>query len=264
MGGLTSRPAAYTMRGITTPRDAPANPDQANRAIPRGSLAAPPGLCRCPIVKPSIQRVRIFVDYWNFQLSLSRGARKRVDWEAFGPALTRAVGELFSNGESCRFEGLHVVGSYNPEKDGKLKKFFDHALALFPGVKPVLLERQKKSNPPACPACRATVPTCPNCGENMLGTEEKGVDTRLVTDMIRLAWSDSYDVAVLVSADKDFVPVVEFLESRGLKIIHGRFPRTGNHLSKVCWGRLDLIPLLPSFERSPKRPAPSLPPGENR
>lgn len=86
----------------------------------------------------------------------------------------------------------------------------------------------------------------------MLGTEEKGVDTRLVTDMIRLAWSDSYDVAVLVSSDKDFVPVVEFLESRGVKIIHGRFRKMGSHISRACWGCLDLIPLLPSFERPPK------------
>lgn len=149
-----------------------------------------------------------------------------------------------------------MVGSYNPEKekDSTLKKFFGSTLALFPGVKPVLLERQKKNNPPACPVCRAKVPTCPTCGESMLGTVEKGVDTRLVTDMIRLAWADSYDVAVLVSADKDFVPVVEFLESRGLKIIHGRFPNTGSHLSKVCWGRLDMEALMPSFRRAGGRP----------
>ncbi|WP_419166625.1 NYN domain-containing protein [Candidatus Palauibacter sp.] len=47
--------------------------------------------------------------------------------------------------------------------------------------------------------------------------------------MIRLAWVDNYDVAVLVSSDRDFVPVAEFLETRGIKVIHGAFPPKGAH-----------------------------------
>jgi uncharacterized LabA/DUF88 family protein len=39
----------------------------------------------------------------------------------------------------------------------------------------------------------------------MRGMEEKGVDTRIVTDMMSLAWNGAYDVAVLVSADRDFI-----------------------------------------------------------
>ncbi len=49
----------------------------------------------------------------------------------------------------------------------------------------------------------------------MRGTEEKGVDVRMATDMINLAWANSYDTAALVSSDRDFVPVAEFLETRG-------------------------------------------------
>ena len=55
----------------------------------------------------------------------------------------------------------------------------------------------------------------------MRGTEEKGVDTRIATDKIKLAWVDNYDIAVLLSSDRDFVPVVEFLSTRGIKTIHG-------------------------------------------
>lgn len=40
----------------------------------------------------------------------------------------------------------------------------------------------------------------------MRGTQEKGVDVRIATDMITLAGADDYDVAVLVSSDADFVP----------------------------------------------------------
>ena len=87
----------------------------------------------------------------------------------------------------------------------------------------------------------------------MRGTEEKGVDTRIVTDMISLAWSDAYDVTVLVSADRDFVPVAEFLQTKGIKVVHGCFPPKGSQLSQKCWGNLNLIKLMPSF-RLPDKP----------
>lgn len=197
-------------------------------------------------------RVRIFIDFWNFTL-LVRGVDPRfyIDWKTLGPALTGAVEELLGGGERCRFEGLHVVGSNDPSnrKEDSLKNWFLNTLRAFPGVETVLLERQKKRNPPACPVCRTAVEECPGCGASMRGTEEKGVDIRLATDLIRLAWSGGYDIAILVSADKDFVPVVEFLKSRGLKIIHGGFPDAGNQVSQACWARLDMRKLMPRYQR---------------
>lgn len=50
----------------------------------------------------------------------------------------------------------------------------------------------------------------------MRGTEEKGIDVRMAADMIKLVWVNNYDVAGLVSSDADFVPVAEFLETRGM------------------------------------------------
>jgi len=57
-----------------------------------------------------------------------------------------------------------------------------------PGVHVVLLPRQRKRGYPRCPACQAETNTPHACGADMRGTEEKGVDTRIVTDMISLAW----------------------------------------------------------------------------
>ena len=62
----------------------------------------------------------------------------------------------------------------------------------------------------------------------------------MATDMIRLAWVDNYDVAVLLSSDKDFVPVAEFLETRGIKVIHGAFPPRGAELTRKCWSSIDV------------------------
>ena len=83
----------------------------------------------------------------------------------------------------------------------------------------------------------------------MRGTEEKGLDVRMATDMISLAWVDNYDIAVLVSSDRDFVPVAEFLETWGIKVIHGAFPPQGSELTGKCWGSINVPRLRDEFRR---------------
>ena len=87
----------------------------------------------------------------------------------------------------------------------------------------------------------------------MRGTEEKGVDVRMATEMISLAWADNYDIAVLVSSDKDFVPVAEFLETKGIKVIHGAFPPKGAHLTRKCWASIHIAAVREDF-RLPTQP----------
>jgi uncharacterized LabA/DUF88 family protein len=203
-------------------------------------------------------RVRIFVDFWNFSLSLrDRDDDFRVDWKPIGQLLTSEAGKLVDGSAHAVYEGMHVYSSIDPNKsqDIKLKNWLTNNLDKMPGVHVVVQERQKKRSFPKCPACQHEVEACPTCASDMRGTEEEGVDTRIVTDMISLAWSDAYDVAVLVSADRDFVPVAEFLQTKGIKIVHGGFPPKGSHLSQKCWGNLNLIKMMPAFQLS-KPPAP--------
>ena len=98
-----------------------------------------------------------------------------------------------------------------------------------------------------CPQCYHVTKACPECGADMRETGEKGVDVRMAADMIKLVWALNYDVAGLASSDTDFVPVAEFLETRGIKVIHGAFPPKGHHLSSCCWGRIDLPKLREEF-----------------
>ncbi len=58
---------------------------------------------------------------------------------------------------------------------------------------------------------------------------------------------DNYDIAVLVSSDRDFVPVAEFLETRGVKVIHGAFPPMGSQLTARCWGSVNVPRLREKF-----------------
>jgi uncharacterized LabA/DUF88 family protein len=53
---------------------------------------------------------------------------------------------------------------------------------------------------------------------------EKGVDIMLATDLLRLAWDDLYDVAILVSGDGDFSYAVQTVKNMGKHVEIAAFP----------------------------------------
>ena len=175
-----------------------------------------------------------------------------VDWRPVGPLFAREAGNLVDPLATAVFEALHVYGSFDPNKpqDARLKNWFTNTLDRMPGTHVVLVERQKKMGYPKCPQCQTEAAECASCGADMRGTEEKGVDTRIVADMISLAWANAYDVAVLVSSDRDFVPVAEFLQTKGIKVVHGAFPPKGSNLSQKCWANFDIIGLMSQIRRA--------------
>lgn len=73
---------------------------------------------------------------------------------------------------------------------------------------------------------------CRCCEEEHQVRTEKRVDTRIVADMIRLAYGDAYDRAVLLTGDEDLVPAVD--------VVHG----TGRSVYVATWGELGLSPAL--------------------
>lgn len=176
-----------------------------------------------------------------------------IDWQKVSGALTKAAGNVIQGQVPYSFEAMHVYGSYDPNKpdDSKFKHWFTNWLDRQPGLHTVLLERQRKRNYPKCPHCQSEATHCHSCGGDMRGTEEKGVDTRMVTDMISLAWSQGYDMAVLISSDRDFVPVAEFLQAKGVKVVHGAFPPSGAQLSQKCWGSFSIIDLMDDIRKAP-------------
>ena len=202
------------------------------------------------VPSPQPARVRIFVDFWNFSLCLRREDDAfMVDWTPLANLMVGEAAKLL--GGPATFEGMHVYGSYDPAKpaDAKFKNWFSTWLDKLPGVHTVLLERQKKRNHIKCPKCQSEATACIACGSDLRGTEEKGVDTRMATELISLAWSRAYDVAILVSADRDFVPVADFLQTKGLKVIHAAFPPAGSQLSQRCWANFSVTKIMEQFRR---------------
>jgi uncharacterized LabA/DUF88 family protein len=54
-------------------------------------------------------------------------------------------------------------------------------------------------------------------------TVEKGIDVMLVTDVLNFAWSDRYDIAILVSGDADFAYALQAVKNLGKYVEIGYF-----------------------------------------
>lgn len=209
-----------------------------------------------------IMRIAVFIDYWNLQLTLNQRLseihgvadyRAKIDWKGIGStfsASAAAVIGVVQNGFS--YEGCHIYTSFDPAtEDGKkFKGWATTWLDRQPGVNVQIRERKPKALP-KCPSCHRPITHCPHdaCGQPIKATVEKGVDTLLVTDLIRLAVSNSYDAAVIASSDADMVPAVGFVQTLGKKVVQAGFPPKGVDLATECWGSFDVMGLAGSLER---------------
>lgn len=173
--------------------------------------------------------------------------RAKIDWQN--------VGQLFSS-EAMRvlgvpaaefsYEGTHIYTSFNPSsaEGKKFKNWATTWLDRQPGINVQIRERKPKALP-KCPICHRDITHCPHggCGKPIVATVEKGIDTLLVTDLVRMAIGNAYDAAVIASSDADMVPAVEFVQTLGKKVIQAGFPPKGVDLATQCWGSFDVMAL---------------------
>jgi uncharacterized LabA/DUF88 family protein len=131
-----------------------------------------------------------------------------------------------------------------------LRNWADNVLSKIPGAFVNFAARQKRLKGPRCIGTEHhEIAVCPICNASMLGTQEKGVDTQLAVEMMEMAFSKRCDVAVLVSADKDFIPVIDKLWNQSVKVIHAFFPDHGHELAKKSWASFNLFKIRDKFRR---------------
>jgi uncharacterized LabA/DUF88 family protein len=196
-------------------------------------------------------KIRIFIDFWNFQLNVRDRTPREflIGWEKINQVMTDRAAQLI--GQSLTFEETRVYLSYNPRNpdDRKLRNWATNVLDRLPGIQVSLSERKPK-NPPVCSACHKEISICPHCSMPMKGTIEKGVDTAIVTDLLSLAWAGAWDVAILVSSDRDYIPAIKSWAIKGYRVINAYFPPQGMDLARECWGNFDLVPCLTALRRN--------------
>lgn len=203
-------------------------------------------------------RILIFVDYWNLQLTINERVQRatgatdprfRIDWLKLPNWIIQQVSQIATL-DAYSYEGTRLYCSYNPANPGdrKFHGWLTTWLNRQPGIQVVVKERRPK-RAPKCSECHRLIPDCPHCQMPIKGTVEKGVDTAIATDMIRFAWEEAYDIAVLASSDADLVPVVQFLDQKGLRVVQAGFPPAGVDLATNCWASFNVFAGHEEFER---------------
>ncbi|MGD9364276.1 MAG: NYN domain-containing protein [Desulfobacteraceae bacterium] len=183
-------------------------------------------------------RVRLFIDFWNLSLNIKDyNNQYRLDWSKIPQILVPEA----ASPDNGSYEGCCIYASVNPKPniDVALKRFLSDTLNRMPGYHVKIFKRKPKS-PPTCNTCHNSITDCPHCQNPLDRTVEKGVDAAIVTDMLQHAWDNNYDLGVLISDDADFVPAVQFLNSRGKRIVHAGFNNSGRNLANNCWKHIDM------------------------
>jgi uncharacterized LabA/DUF88 family protein len=202
------------------------------------------------------QHVRVFVDFWNFQLTWNdRTGKARCDWPKMPILLVQqATEELHSAGigEALLLEETRVYASVAAKSaaDEKLRNCLDGFLDRLPGFRVFVRERRSSIKPIRCCECGARIANCPQCAKPFRRTVEKGIDAAIVTDLFSLAWEKAYNIAILVSSDADFVPAVERIQEKGFKVINATWKGQGNLLAKTCWASFDIDGIADSLKQS--------------
>ncbi len=197
-------------------------------------------------------RVRVFVDFWNFQLTWSeRSEKSRCDWtkvplvfcsEAAKVLETAGLGPL-------TLEETRIYAGYEAGRENNLKNWLHNFLDRQPGIRVFTSERHWRKRPIHCRECGREQLECSNCGAVFGRAAEKTIDAHIVTDLLGLAWEDAYDAAILVSADKDFIPAVEYLQAKNFKIINAAWRGIGNELAAICWASFEIDTLISKLAR---------------
>lgn len=157
----------------------------------------------------TLKRVAIFIDGSNLYHALLKNfGRADIDFFAFANFLagTNSLAKVY-------YYNSPLNQKEKPEEYRRQQKFFA-SLSKIPKFEINLgrLEKRPKGQP-----------------------VEKGVDVKLAVDMLRLAYSNAYEIAILVSGDADFVLAIKAAQDFGKETINVAFPKTKSfHLNQVC------------------------------
>jgi len=155
------------------------------------------------------ERVSVFIDGSNLYHSLDG---LKIDFEKLIKEL--AEDRILTNA-FYYITPLDITS--NEEKYWKHQKFLSE-LEKIPGFKIVLCTLRKHDNE-----------------DGTVGFDVKGDDVYLANDLLVGAYENLYDVAILVSGDEDFVPVINTLKRLNKKTENAYFIKTSSKkLRKLC------------------------------
>lgn len=224
--------------------------------------------------------IKVYVDHSNFIKTWNSAVHGRdrplehdVDWQMLPEVLLEETNEWLTKqrkaAQALLYRGMHVYGTlFEDSYFALLETMLRHEqaapnkLSLPIKLRKETIERWREENElhkveltrhirnvTGCvmvPIYRRTpredqLSSCQYTSGGIPIAPEKMLDTFIATDLIGDATFDTYDIALIVSEDSDFVPAVEFVqEMRNKQVIHVGFGTHNNDLRTACRHRIDL------------------------
>lgn len=153
-------------------------------------------------------RVAVFIDgAFLYHVARAQIADHRIAVSRFGSELTKAAQSMYS---PAQVMGIYYYTappdpSMGPQLIQAVQRFTD-ALRHSPYVNVRLgrLDRARRR--------------CASCGTEGEVIVQKGVDMAIAMDVLALAYRDAYDLAILVTSDGDFSPLIQQVRSLGKNV----------------------------------------------
>ena len=157
----------------------------------------------------SKERIAIFIDGSNLYHSLKNLNVNEINFDKLVKKLKgdRQIVSIF-------YYNAPLDIKYDQKKYWGQQKFFDK-LRKLPFFKVVLCKMRK---------IRKDV--------KIVGYEVKGDDVHLAVDLLSGAYENLYDVAIIVSGDEDFVPVLKRVQKLGKKVENAYFTSSSSNALK--------------------------------
>ncbi len=148
------------------------------------------------------QRVTFYIDGFNFYYGLRRTKRIRPQWKKYYWIDMVELCESFLGQDQHLGKVVYFTASpLSPEKNSRQSAFLNANKLIngerFEIVRGKYLEKQIQ---------------CPNCHYSISRPEEKKTDVNISVRMIADCVLNATDTIVLVSADSDLVPPLEFIQ----------------------------------------------------
>lgn len=148
------------------------------------------------LIGGDITRVTAFIDGFNLYHAIDDLRANHLKWldlrrlcEKFAPRPQFTLGEVFY---------FSAYATWLPDKYNRHREFVKALQAV--GVTPVMGNFKEKSR------------SCNACGSNWKSHEEKETDVNIGIHLIRSAYKDSYDRAILITGDSDIGPALRLLK----------------------------------------------------
>ncbi len=168
------------------------------------------------------EKLMVFIDGQNLLygcIEFSREKKPDHEFRYREEDLLKLLSELKPNRKLIQtrfYTGFSKQNRQRYEKQRRKLDFLEFKL------KWVVDRKEAFTYPYYCPRCRHDSKEvqleCPSCGLRLVTTENKGVDVSLATDLLLYGLvgpnQGGYDVAILVSGDRDFAPVIKKLNER--------------------------------------------------